>query len=48
MKKTTNNRYLELGNFLRTRRNKIKPEQLGLPIGARRRTPGLRREEVAH
>ncbi|MGL5437375.1 MAG: helix-turn-helix transcriptional regulator [Lachnospiraceae bacterium] len=41
------NRYTELGDFLKTRRNKIKPEQLGLPVRARRRTPGLRREEVA-
>lgn len=48
MKTTANNRYIELGDFLRTRRNKIKPEQLGLPCGTRRRTPGLRREEVAH
>lgn len=47
MKKTDSNRYKELGDFLKTRRNKIKPEQLGIPVGARRRTPGLRREEVA-
>lgn len=40
-------RYKELGNFLRTRRAKISPEQAGLPEGLRRRTPGLRREEVA-
>ncbi len=37
----------ELANFLRTRREKIKPEQVGLSQGSRRRTPGLRREEVA-
>lgn len=43
----TTNRQKELGEFLKTRRNKIKPEQLGLPAGTRRRTPGLRREEVA-
>lgn len=37
----------ELAAFLRSRRERIKPEQVGLPRGARRRTPGLRREEVA-
>lgn len=47
MKNINHNRYTELGDFLKTRRNKIKPEQLGFPIGTRRRTPGLRREEVA-
>lgn len=36
-----------LANFLRTRRQRITPEQVGLPPGGRRRTPGLRREEVA-
>jgi hypothetical protein len=38
----------ELAAFLRHRREHITPEQVGLPRGARRRTPGLRREEVAH
>ncbi|MGW7240910.1 helix-turn-helix transcriptional regulator [Streptomyces sp. NPDC054804] len=38
----------ELAVFLRSRRERITPEQVGLPHGARRRTPGLRREEVAH
>lgn len=38
----------ELGAFLRSRRERIAPEQVGLPRGRRRRTPGLRREEVAH
>ncbi|MGV9426448.1 helix-turn-helix transcriptional regulator [Streptomyces sp. NPDC003656] len=38
----------ELATFLRSRRERIPPEQVGLPRGARRRTPGLRREEVAH
>ncbi|MGW7405501.1 helix-turn-helix transcriptional regulator [Streptomyces sp. NPDC054833] len=38
----------ELATFLRSRRERISPEQVGLPRGARRRTPGLRREEVAH
>lgn len=37
----------ELGNFLKTRREKICPAQVGLPSNSRRRTPGLRREEVA-
>ncbi|MEU2558522.1 helix-turn-helix transcriptional regulator [Streptomyces longispororuber] len=37
----------ELAAFLRSRRERITPEQAGLPRGARRRTPGLRREEVA-
>lgn len=41
------NRYIELGHFLKTRRNKVLPNQVGLPDGMRRRTPGLRREEVA-
>ncbi|SNX58295.1 helix-turn-helix protein [Streptomyces sp. TLI_55] len=38
----------ELAAFLRHRREHISPEQVGLPRGRRRRTPGLRREEVAH
>ncbi|MET7682860.1 helix-turn-helix transcriptional regulator [Streptomyces sp. NPDC005423] len=37
----------ELGAFLRTRRERLRPEDAGLPSGPRRRTPGLRREEVA-
>lgn len=37
----------ELGAFLRARREALQPEDLGLPAGGRRRTPGLRREEVA-
>ncbi|MFE2474531.1 helix-turn-helix domain-containing protein [Streptomyces sp. NPDC001194] len=37
----------ELAEFLRSRRERITPEQVGLPRGRRRRTPGLRREEVA-
>lgn len=40
-------RYKELGDFLKSRRAKILPSQVGLPEGIRRRTPGLRREEVA-
>ncbi|MFE7297225.1 helix-turn-helix transcriptional regulator [Streptomyces sp. NPDC057579] len=41
-------RRAELAAFLRSRRERITPEQVGLPRGTRRRTPGLRREEVAH
>lgn len=37
----------ELGAFLRSRRERLRPEDVGLESGARRRTPGLRREEVA-
>lgn len=36
-----------LGDFLRSRRERLTPEAVGLPAGRRRRTPGLRREEVA-
>ncbi|MBO1336907.1 helix-turn-helix transcriptional regulator [Streptomyces sp. VRA16 Mangrove soil] len=38
----------ELAAFLRSRRERITPEEVGLPGTTRRRTPGLRREEVAH
>jgi PAS domain-containing protein len=37
----------ELGDFLRSRRARIRPEEVGLPCYGRRRVPGLRREEVA-
>ncbi|MGV9708940.1 helix-turn-helix transcriptional regulator [Streptomyces sp. NPDC003483] len=37
----------ELGAFLRSRRERLRPDDVGLPSGPRRRTPGLRREEVA-
>ncbi|GCE07084.1 helix-turn-helix transcriptional regulator [Dictyobacter aurantiacus] len=37
----------ELGDFLRTRRARLMPEAVGLPRGSRRKTPGLRRAEVA-
>lgn len=40
-------RYKELADFLKTRRAKILPSQVGLSSALRRRTPGLRREEVA-
>jgi transcriptional regulator with XRE-family HTH domain len=39
---------MDLGSFLRSRRERIMPEDVGIAPGARRRTPGLRREEVAH
>ena len=47
MKATVFERRHELSDFLRTRRAKIVPSDVGLADGARRRTPGLRREEVA-
>jgi transcriptional regulator with XRE-family HTH domain len=47
MNNNEKNRYIELGNFLKSRRGKIQPSQFGLSNGVRRRTPGLRREEVA-
>jgi transcriptional regulator with XRE-family HTH domain len=37
----------ELGRFLASRRARLRPEDLNLPTGVRRRVPGLRREEVA-
>jgi transcriptional regulator with XRE-family HTH domain len=37
----------ELAAFLRSRRERLRPEDIGLPSGPRRRTPGLRREEIA-
>lgn len=40
-------KYTELGAFLRSRRERIRPADVGLPSGPRRRVPGLRREEVA-
>lgn len=36
-----------LSEFLKTQRSRIHPQMVGLPMGTRRRTPGLRREEVA-
>lgn len=40
-------RVSELGRFLRSRRNRVRPCDVGLARGSRRRVPGLRREEVA-
>ena len=36
-----------VGDFLRARREALKPQDVGLPEYGRRRVPGLRREEVA-
>jgi transcriptional regulator with XRE-family HTH domain len=36
-----------LGDYLRARRDQLRPDDVGLRPGARRRVPGLRREEVA-
>jgi len=41
------NRHVELGHFLRKKREKLSPETVGIKTYSRRRTPGLRREEVA-
>jgi transcriptional regulator with XRE-family HTH domain len=43
----TDARRIEFGNFLRSRRSKLNPGAFGLASGRRRRTVGLRREEVA-
>ncbi|OZM80762.1 transcriptional regulator [Pseudonocardia sp. MH-G8] len=40
-------KYTELGVFLRSRRERIRPADVGLPSGPRRRVSGLRRDEVA-
>jgi transcriptional regulator with XRE-family HTH domain len=45
--RVTASRRTELADFLRTRRERLTPDDVGLPAGGRRRTPGLRREEVA-
>ncbi|MEC0242351.1 helix-turn-helix transcriptional regulator [Paenibacillus dokdonensis] len=47
MESSNPTRLVELAQFLKTRRARISPEQAGLPHGGRRRTPGLRRGEVA-
>ncbi len=44
---TTQRRRPELAAFLRSRRARVTPADVGMPPGFRRRTPGLRREEVA-
>jgi len=40
-------RRAELKEFLRSRRARLQPEDVGLPVHGRRRVPGLRREELA-
>ncbi|GLY76661.1 helix-turn-helix transcriptional regulator [Actinoallomurus iriomotensis] len=47
MTATITGRRTELAAFLRSRRGRITPADVGMPAGPRRRTPGLRREEVA-
>lgn len=44
---TGRRRRTELAAFLRSRRARVTPADVGMPPGLRRRTPGLRREEVA-
>ncbi|MET8423789.1 helix-turn-helix transcriptional regulator [Nocardia sp. NPDC004860] len=44
---TAGRRRDHLREFLRDRRSRLTPDQVGLPAAGRRRTPGLRREEVA-
>ncbi len=43
----TDPRRIEFGDFLRSRRERLSPKAVGIPSGRRRRTAGLRREEVA-
>ncbi|WP_199635297.1 helix-turn-helix transcriptional regulator [Serratia sp. PAMC26656] len=45
--RTLNRTRQDLADFLRQKREKLSPQAVGLPSGNRRRTPGLRREEVA-
>jgi transcriptional regulator with XRE-family HTH domain len=47
MKNSDDIRRKQLGDFLKIRRARLSPEQAGIPSGIRRRTPGLRREEVS-
>jgi transcriptional regulator with XRE-family HTH domain len=47
MTDVTTARRRELGSFLRARRERTSPADVGLPGSPRRRTPGLRREELA-
>lgn len=47
MRTNGDRRRAELADFLRTKRASLKPDDVGLRGGGRRRTPGLRREEVA-
>ncbi|MGW6703739.1 helix-turn-helix transcriptional regulator [Streptomyces sp. NPDC054956] len=45
--RVTSPHLVELGKFLMARRAEVTPFQVGLPDAGKRRTPGLRREEVA-
>src|SRR3954452_18755133 len=45
--RVTLDRMAELGDFLRSRRARLRPQDVGLPDHGRRRVPGLRREEIA-
>jgi transcriptional regulator with XRE-family HTH domain len=45
--RASTSRRAELARFLRARRERVTPQEVGLPPGPRRRTPGLRREELA-
>ncbi|WP_160331181.1 helix-turn-helix transcriptional regulator [Bradyrhizobium macuxiense] len=47
MRNELSERQKQLGEFLRYMREHVSPEEIGLSRSARRRTPGLRREEVA-
>lgn len=47
MEQLSADRREEIASFLRQRRARLRPADVGLPPGRRRRTPGLRREEVA-
>jgi transcriptional regulator with XRE-family HTH domain len=47
MSTSTQTRRRELGDFLRRRRESLSPEAAGIIVYGRRRTPGLRRDEVA-
>ncbi|HZZ65215.1 MAG TPA: helix-turn-helix transcriptional regulator [Candidatus Baltobacteraceae bacterium] len=48
MNANTSDRCREVGDFLRSRRLRLTPREVGLPNGTRRRVSGLRREEVAY
>lgn len=45
--KLSQSRRQDIANLLKSRRYHIQPQEVGLPEGSRRRTPGLRREEVS-
>jgi len=46
-KPVSERRRVELGKFLKSRRARLQPADFGMPAGSRRKTPGLRREELA-